>query len=411
MKKKSARKNKIFIIPLLFIVAIFFSINIINKNSKASVSTETVMTGIAEDKVSADGYVIRDEFVVNAPDTGVITFRYDEGKRVAKGSQIAAIYTGEVKDSVKNELSSLHDRINELEGSSAEKKLLAGDSVVGTAQVVNDVDAIAKAVYKRDVSDVPQYKDDITRLIRNTEGNGSTALTTLEQLQTRKNELESQISGNVTAVYAPVSGVLCSTLDGCEDYFSIEKINDITPKYLKGCPKPDNNSQDKETTKDTPCLKLINNYEWYFAANVDEKWVSDIKPGAEISLRFPNISDEKIDGIVYSISEPNGKVATIIIQSDSTFSGMYTQRELKAEIIRRTYRGFKVSKDAIHVSKDGEYFVYINSEGIVKRREVDILYSDSYYAIVAENNSKSNYLLLYDEVIVSGNNIKEGAGI
>lgn len=410
MKKKSARKNSMLIILFLFVAVIFFSINIINRNSKASVSTETVMTGIAEDKVSANGYIIRNEFVVNAPDTGVITFRFDEGKRVARGSQIAAIYTGDVSDSVKNELSSLHDRINELEGSSAEKKLLAGDSVVGTAQVVNDVDAISKAVYKRDVSDIPQYKDDITRLIRNVDG-GSSALTTLEQMQTRKNELESQISGNVTSVYAPVSGVLCSTLDGCEDYFNIEKINDITPKYLKDFSKQNSDASDKETIKDTPCLKLINNYEWYFAANVDEKWLSDIKVGAEISLRFPNISDEKLDGIVYGISEPDGKVATIIIQSDNTFSGMYTQRELKAEIIRKTYRGFKVSKEAIHVTKDGEYFVYINSEGIVKRREIEILYSDSYYAIVAENNKKSDYLLLYDEVIVSGNNIKEGASI
>lgn len=411
MKKKSEQKKTALIIFVLFIAVIFFSINIININSKASVSTETVMTGSAEDKVSANGYIIRNEFIVNAPDTGVITFRYDEGKRVAKGSQIAAIYTGEVSDSVKNELSSLHERINELEGSSAEKKLLAGDTVVGTAQVVNDVDAILKAVYKRDVSDVSQYKDDITRLIRNSESDGGTALTTLEQLQSRKNELESQISGNVTSVYAPISGVLCSDLDGCEEYFNIEKINDITPKYLKNCPKREDDTSDKETVKDTPCLKLINNYEWYFAANVDEKWLSDVKQGAEISIRFTNISDEKLDGIVYSISQPENGVATIIIQSNNTFSGMYTQRELTAEIVRKTYRGFKVSKEAIHVSKDGEYFVYVNSEGIVKRREIDILYSDSYYAIVAENNKKSNYLLLYDEVIVSGNNIKEGASI
>lgn len=215
----------------------------------------------------------------------------------------------------------------------------------------------------------------------------------------------------MTSVYAPISGVLCSDLDGCEEYFNIEKINDITPKYLKNCPKREDDTSDKETVKDTPCLKLINNYEWYFAANVDEKWLSDVKQGAEISIRFTNISDEKLDGIVYSISQPENGVATIIIQSNNTFSGMYTQRELTAEIVRKTYRGFKVSKEAIHVSKDGEYFVYVNSEGIVKRREIDILYSDSYYAIVAENNKKSNYLLLYDEVIVSGNNIKEGASI
>ena len=90
---------------------------------------------------------------------------------------------------------------------------------------------------------------------------------------------------------------------------------------------------------------------------------------------------------------------------------MYSVREAKAEIIRRTYKGFKVSKEAIHVDSDGSYYVFVNSEGFARRRDVSILYSDDYYAIIREQNSVANSVLLYDEVVVSGNNIEEGKSL
>ena len=84
------------------------------------------------------------------------------------------------------------------------------------------------------------------------------------------------------------------------------------------------------------------------------------------------------------------------------FAGMYTSRVLNAEIIRNTYKGFKVSKNAVHIDEDGTYYVYINSEGAKRRRDITILYADEAYVIIKEDNAAKNNLLLYDEVIVSG---------
>ena len=158
-------------------------------------------------------------------------------------------------------------------------------------------------------------------------------------------------------------------------------------------------------------LKIINNYQWYFTAIVDEKWVEDMKVGNSVALRFTDISDDTMDGTVYSISDAeNGKVA-IVVESHSLFSGIYTTRIVNAEIIRKTYNGFKVSKDAVHIDEDGGYYVYVSSEGIIRRRDVNILYSDEAYVIIKEDNSANNNLLLYDEVVISGTGIKEGSSI
>ncbi len=396
--KKNKRKKPVYIITLLVIVAFIAGINILANNSAKSTDVETVLIGTAEDKIAVNGYIIRDEYVMNAPAGGVISFRADEGERVSKGSAIAVIYSGEVSDEVKSELSGIHKRINETEGSVVEKNLYAGDAMGGTSQIENDINMISDAVYDGNVTSVAQYKDDIIRIIRKDTAEGAAAQTTLEKLRSRKAELEGSISGQSSAMYSAVAGVMCSRIDGCEEYFGIKCLDKITPSYLKNGPEPE--LKDPETVeKDVPCLKIINNYEWYFTAQVDESWVEDMKKGSSVYLRFTDISDDTMYGTVYSISQPEEGKAAVVIKSRSLFTGMYTSRKLKAEIIRKTYKGFKVSKDAVHIDEDGNYYVYINSEGAVRKRDVQILYSDDAYVIIKEDNSASNNLLLYDEVI------------
>lgn len=405
--KKSKKSGTVFLIILLLLAVLVIGAFIISGNGRESVGTETVLSGTAEDKISTEGYIIRGEYVMNSPADGIISFRADEGKRVSKGSTVAVVFTGEVSDDVKNELSSIHQRMNEIEGSSAEKNLYAGDAVGGTSQILNDIDAISEAAYRGTTSAVPNYKDNITRLIRKNNKEEANSQTTYEQLSARKKELEGSISGNSVALYAPISGVLSSHTDGYEEYLGISCLSAMTPQYLEDVPEIKTEARDT-VTKDTPCLKLINNYEWFVAANVDEKWAEDLKVGQYVSIRFTDISDEKMGGNIFSMSEPvDGKVA-VVVRSSGLFNGMYTLRNAEVEIVRMTYKGFKVSKEAVHVDKDGNYYVYINSEGVVKRRNIDILYSDDSYAIIKEDNSVSNNLLLYDEVIVRGNNIEEG---
>lgn len=410
-KKKKQKNNKtLLLLVILLMAAIVVSLYIYASNSAAGTSTETVMIGTAEDKTAVFGYIIRDEQVVYAPETGVISFRADEGKRVSKGSSVAVVYSGDVSDDVKSELSSIHQRINEIEGSSVEKNLYAGDTMGGTSQIENDIDMIASAVYSGNVSSVTQYKDDIIRIIRKDTGEEAATQTTLEKLQAQKQELEGSISGRATGIYAPRAGIMCSQIDGCEEYFNIANLDAITPAYLNEAPK--SITEMSETVeKDTACLKLIDNYKWYFTAVVTEKWAEDLKTGNSVSLRFTDISDDTLDGTIYSISEAEGGKVALVIESTGIFSGMYTARMLNAEIIRKTYNGFKVSKDAVHIDEDGTYYVYISSEGAVRRREVNILYSDEAYVIIKEDNSANNNLLLYDEVIVSGDGIKEGDSI
>ena len=50
---------------------------------------------------------------------------------------------------------------------------------------------------------------------------------------------------------------------------------------------------------------------------------------------------------------------------------------------------------------DGVTGVYVRTENTVKYREIEVLYKDDKEAIVKMDNTKSNALLLYDEIIVN----------
>ena len=404
-KKRKSKKNKnkkiYFVVAILADLTVFIILGMLSKNSATVSGVETVMIGTAEEKVATSGYIIRDESVINAPESGIVSFRTDNGKRVSKGSPVAVIYSGDVNDEVKNELTSIYQRISEIEGSSIEKNLLAGDVVGSDTQVKNDVEMITRAVYSGNVSSVVQYKDDIIRIIRTNTAEEEQVQTTLEKLQARKQELENSISGKTTYIYADMAGVMSSQLDGAEDYFKISNLENISIQYLKDC--PDINSYGPDIVeKGEPCLKIVNNYEWFYATEVDEVWVEGVKTGNKVNLRFTDISDDTVEGTVYSISQPvDGRVA-LVIKSRSMFNGMYTSRALNAEVIKRTYKGFKVSKDAVHIDENGNYYVYVNTEGANRRRDVTILYADDAYVIIKEDNAATNNILLYDEVVVSG---------
>ena len=402
--KKRKKKNILPIVAVLLVIAMFLTYALLTRNTQTDMGIETVMKGTAEEKVATTGYILRNESVINAPEAGIVSFRAENGERVSKGSPVAVIYSGDVSDEVKNELTSIYQRISELEGSVVEKDLQAGDVVGSDIQVKKNVELISNAVYSKDVSSVIQYKDDIIRIIRTNAPDGEQVKTTLEKLQERKAELESSISGKTTYIYADMAGVMCSQLDGGEEYFDISNLNDIDIEYLENCPEVTSYGPD-EVKKDTPCLKIVNNYEWYYATEVDETWIEGVKVGHKVNLRFTDISDDTLEGTVYSISQPAGGKVALVIKSRSVFNGMYTARSINAEVIKKTYEGFKVSKSAVHIDENGKYYVYINREGINRRRDVTILYADDAYVIIKEDNAATNNILLYDEVVVSG---KEG---
>lgn len=401
-------KNNKKTIPLLaIIIAVALVLMFGSSLLRRPVETEVVRYGTAENKVSVESYVIRKETVINAPESGVLNCFLAENSRVPRYFRVASVYSGDFPEDLQVKLKNINDKILQLETGKKEKNFYVTDAASTENTIYLRVDSILSSVQKNNMSNALQYKDDLNKLVKNLNGQHVDETETLAKLKQEKAEIENQLQGKVNNVYSPVSGVFNSTIDGYEEYFHIDNIKSITPTYLS---EADNNKKGvyADAVKDMPIAKISDNYTWYIAATVDKYWASTFKTGDLVKLRFPKISEDSYNGVVNYISPEEGDNVAVVISCGEYVDNIFGVRKIETEIIKQSFNGFKITKDAIRILKDGTQGVYVLKDRVARFKSVDILYNGESYVIVKEDNTKSGNVLLYDEVIISKKELFDG---
>jgi len=387
-------------IVLMFVMSLF----------REPVETEIVRYGTAENKKSVEAYILRNETVINSPESGILNCHVAENSRVPRYTRVASVYVGDYSEDIQIKLRNINEKINQLETSNKDKSFYVSDAASTENTIYTRVDNILSAVYRNDMTHAAQYKDDLNKLIKNMHGEQVNETDTLADLKKQKAELEQQLSATVSSIYSPVAGVFNSTIDGYEEYFNLSNLQSITPEYLKNAESAKQNVN-SNAVKDSPVAKISNNYEWYVASTLDSTWSDTLKTGDVVNLRFPKISEETYTGVVKHISpEQDGEVA-IVVSCGEHVENIFGIRKTETEIIKATYNGFKISKDAVRILEDGTQGVYILRDGTAWFRNIDVLYNGESYIIAKEDNSKKSNILLYDEVILSEDELFDGKAL
>ncbi len=401
-KVKNSRFPVFAVIIIIFAAALIFS-----RFFREPVKTEIVRYGVAENKKSVSAYIIRSENVLNAPESGLLVCSASENRLVANGEKVASVYAGEYDSDLQLKLKTLNERINQLENTAKDKSFYVVDAAAAENSIYTRVDNIISAVYNKDVSYAPQYKEDLNKLIQNLKGQKGDTTDTLAQLKQQRDEARQQLSSVSADIYSTSSGAFSSNIDGYESYFSIDKLNSITPSYLKKADSAKENAE-KNAVAGKPAVKICNSFLWYTAAVVDKDWTSNLKVGDSVKLRFPGVSDSTVSALVSYISPPENNSVAIVISCGEFVDNIFSVRKTDAEIIKASYSGFKISKEAVRVLKDGTNGVYVLNDRTAKFKTVDILYNGDNYIIARENNSQSGNVLLYDEVILNSARLHDG---
>ncbi|OQB14008.1 MAG: HlyD family secretion protein [Firmicutes bacterium ADurb.Bin193] len=408
--KNRKRKKKSYLLKIALFLVLCTSLYILAEMSKDPVRTEVIRYGTLEDKISVEGYAIRREHVINAPTDGMISCVAREGERISKFDRIATIFEGKVDENLQSRITRINEKIAEYERNEMKSGLVLGDAVMMDTVTAKTVEDIIKSCYDRNLSKISTYKNDLERIV--TQRSGTESAKTFgkskkEELIEEKRRLEASASSARVDIIAPASGVFSSAIDGFEGFFDVSDRVLITPEVLS---KADGINPIKVSSakKGEPIVKIVDNYEWYFAAAVDAKSLAGLKVGDYIQLRFPELSDRLLDANIDAISEEQSGKVGVVISCGQYDDNIYSARRLSAEIVRKTYGGFKVPKSAVRVRDDGERGVYIKKDSIAAFRRIEILHSSDEYVIAKEDNKMKNGLLLYDEVIISGSGIEDG---
>lgn len=399
------KDKKLPIFTIMVILAVF--VIIFASMLRKPVKTEVIGYGVAENKLTADSYIIKDETLVIAPETGILNCLVDENERVARYSHIATVFVGNFPEELQIKLRNVNEKISKLEHNFNDRSVYVSDVAATENAIISRIYSVIESVYNNDLSDSLQYKNDLNKIIGNINGEKVADNTELDSLYNQKAEIEKQLNGSVSNVYAPISGLFSSKVDGYENYLSAKNISLFTPSYIKDAKNNKENTSDN-AVKGLPVVKVSNNYLWYVTAIVDATWAESLNNGDAVRLRFQSISDDTYDAKVNHISqEENGQVV-LVIACEKNVTNLFGVREIKADFIKNSYSGFKISKDAVRILPDGTSGVYVLKDRVARFKTIDVLYNGETYVIAKEDNSDNKNVLLYDEVILNIENIEDG---
>lgn len=407
-KRKKKLTGKTFLLCLFLIFAVYMGINLII-NSGGSITTYMAREGEISESFTVDGYIFKDQTVINATASGYLECTVEESGRVGKEGTVAYIYEKEIPAEEKNRIKEIDAKIKELKENDRSMSASENDSVRLEQDILKAVVTLPALVRDNNMAEIFKVRknlDSVANARGKISGAGKSAKEQIEELTREKATLESKNDMSKVAVKTPVAGSFTARVDGLEETLDDSKIEEITQGYLRDIKVKENKKEENVfVKKDAPIGKIVDTYTWYMAAIIDKDIAENLKVGDGIRLKFLDSSDNIINGSVYKIADEHDGKVVLVVKSAGYVDNLYSISTAKIDVIMKTHEGMKIPSKSIRV-KDGEKGVYILSGNKIKFRGAKVHYMDDEWAIVS--TEEKNSIKLYDSVIVSGSKIYEG---
>lgn len=376
--------------------------------------TTTAAYGYTVDEtISASGYVVRSERVLEDEAGGLLRLARSEGERVSVGGTVASVYADQASLDRQNEIDALEARIGQLEYVQS-ASLSYEASAKLDSQIAQDLLAVRAALAGGRLDTVESRGGELRALVmkRDYTYSGDDLDGQLESLRQELKELRRQAAGTTRRISAPVSGLYSAVVDGYETVLTPESVLEMSPSQLSAV-QPDG-------AAGSHVGKLILGDSWYYAASLRAGEIKDLREAGSISLRFSKDVARDLDVTIQSVSwEENGR-SVVVFQGKYDLAQLTLLRQQTAEIILNTMSGIRVPQESLRVvpqsvaGEDGEerevqttgVYCVVGVKAIFK--PVKVLYSGEGFALVQPAGAKKRVLRSGDEVIVTARDLYDG---
>jgi len=382
------------VIGVLLCLCLFLGVYSAYDKIFGSVKKQIAVLGVIEDLVDTEGFIMRNELVIADNSGTIIDSLVSDGERVSKGQQVATCYSASVSPETKAKLKNLNERIISLEKSAVQNKIIGNDSAKSEALVKSKTTEIIKYAHLGQALELSEIKSELETVIDKSLTSEKSE-SVLENLKNQKKDLETEITGEKSVIYAPESGMYFSYLDGGEQILIPDKISSMTVGDYESINK---GAFDEKIYTGA---KIARDYKWYYVTLMDTKKSMALKKGSAVTLRFMENSDKETDAEVCYISKDEGGKTVVAFEVYSYSEYAYSNRSAKVSVIVSSASGLKFLKDAIRV-EDSVTGVYVIDDSVAKFRQVEILGSDEKYVVVKNNITDYKSVALYDEIVVKG---------
>jgi putative membrane fusion protein len=408
---KKKRKTNVFnfILLLLFLSFVIYLIDNWRVTQETYVLHEDTLEIILEIEAAA----IKDERIVYALGDGDISLFKKQGDRVKSGILIAQQFNDYNSKTISDELNIINEIISVKQGNKV------SNDKVGSSynnKIKND---LQNALFSKDYQYVITAVNNLDTNDFNFRYSGYESYT-LEELINHRDSLRKNVSSDKISYYSPSGGIVSFSFDGLEMVYAVDRLAEINLNDIRKLNYQNYSTLNKTINNNEPIYKIIDNFDWFLAFEVDKSYMNDIRDKQNLKIRLRKI-DKVINTTVFRIQD-YGEKSLLILQTDKFLHDYIDERYVKADLILNEFSGLKIHKESI-VEKDGLIGVYVSDTNkVVRFRPVVIIGESEAYAIVDEGEKINvgsrgrilidgeyfNTIKIYDNIIVKPENVYDG---
>ena len=387
---------------------------------------ETAVLDTVADTVEADGVLLFTESYV--PGGGTLGYLVADGARVSAGTAVAEIYNGEAQATLRQQLTQINDQVDLLQRSqNASATQLDTMKKERSSALYDMMDALDRSEYDATEQGRESYilAQNKLWIITGEVTDFSPQITALVQ---QAASVQAQL-GTPTQIMAPQTGYFVRSAStgrlnaGAEDILALNATD--LKAYIDSSPV---------IALDGCAGKIVSGFSWQYAgvcsAKEGEKLLGQNgKPLKQsVRIKFPGQVETPVEATVSEVAIDEESGLTRFVLSCETINGdVLRLNAAHAQIILGESTGLRIPASAVHYLKDdgseaegqgenyipGVYVKYGNLARFCKIDPVDEahpLVTDGDYILVLPSGTANSVsqVRLYDEIIVSGQNLYDG---
>ena len=304
--------KRILVFALTALAVIYVAYLLISANFDMY-PTENAVLATVTDKIVSNGFIIRDENVINNSSSGVLSYSCSEGEQVQSGGEIAKVYSSESDAVSQTTAAQLQKKIESL-------KELQQTSLTGSVEidVINNMIEDKIITYLDDIndSDINLAKSDNDNLLNSINqrllctGKISNFNSEISQLQSQLDSLTSSSGKSTGTITTDKAGYFTEFCDGYENAFDYSKVSDMTLADLKDIKK--------SSVSDNTAGKVVSDIVWYVACEVTSDEAASLSTwDSQVSLLLSEASSESMPAQIYKIHHnADDENALVVLKCD-----------------------------------------------------------------------------------------------
>ncbi len=395
----------ILLVVLAVFAVVFCMYQIARANShQKKLPTETALMRTISKNISTEGYVLRAETVLPYAGDGTVVPQVDNGSKVAVGDVVAKAYGSQTAAQNSIRYAALAEELQYYTDLSS----FEADAVSVGMELYNQ-NILRQLFRMEEIMDRNELKalSEASRALGTDVTKKQIAVGKPVDLEKEMAQLNAQMSGlssgldQCMEIKAEAAGVYMNETDGYEAVGGYDGVMDITPEGVSQLINA------KPAAVHAGIGKLITQFSWYLVCRLPAEEAAALEVGDTVKVNFAEYTGEEIEMKVRAVNGGTGDDLAVILSSNLMNRDVAQLRVEDVKIRTEEYTGFAVNKDALR-EVDGETGVYIQLGNIIRFRKVEVVYSDE-SVVLAANKEENGYLRLYDEIIVEGKDLSDGA--